>query len=238
MMVMMMAITPSLNASSRPRVIVGSSGAFGILDGGSDRRASGARRTSRGTSAAGGAPRGMGYGPVLVARGSRTLASLRGARVAIPGPLTTAALLLRCECPACIPVEVMFDRIPAAVLAGEVEAGVIIHESQLTYQAEGLTKVLDFGELWQQRDGLPVPLGLDVVRRDLGPALMRGLSAGFRASIEDAMRHEEEAIRYALRFGRGLDVPQGKRFVHMYVNELTLDMGETGRKALDLLYRR
>ena len=185
-----------------------------------------------------GASMGMGYGPVLVARAPRTLASLRGARVAIPGPLTTAALLLRCECPACIPVEVMFDRIPAAVLAGEVEAGVIIHESQLTYQAEGLTKVLDFGELWQQRDGLPVPLGLDVVRRDLGAALMRGVSAGFRASIEDAMRHEEEAIRYALRFGRGLDVPQGKRFVHMYVNELTLDMGETGRKALDLLYRR
>jgi 1,4-dihydroxy-6-naphthoate synthase len=185
-----------------------------------------------------GASMGMGYGPVVVARGERTLESLRGCRVAIPGPLTTAALLLRIECPECVPVEVVFDRIPAAVLAGEVEAGVIIHESQLTYRAEGLTKVLDFGELWQRRDDLPVPLGLDVVRRDLGPALMRAASGGFRASIQAALDHEDEAIAYALRFGRGLDVPQGKRFVHMYVNALTLDMGGRGRRALETLYAR
>jgi 1,4-dihydroxy-6-naphthoate synthase len=185
-----------------------------------------------------GASMGMGYGPVVVARTPRTLESLRGKRVAIPGALTTAALLLRLECPDCVPVEVMFDRIPAAVLGGEVEAGVIIHESQLTYAAEGLIKVLDFGELWQERDRLPVPLGLDVVRRDLGPALMRAVSEGFRASIQDALDHEDEAIRYALRFGRGLDVPQGKRFVHMYVNALTLEMGETGRRALGTLFGR
>ncbi len=185
-----------------------------------------------------GASMGMGYGPVVVARAPRTIASLRGARVAIPGRLTTAALLLQLECPGCVPVEVMFDRIPAAVLAGEVEAGVIIHESQLTYAAEGLVKVLDFGELWQERDRLPVPLGLDLVRRDLGPELMGAVSAGFRASIQDALDHEEEAIAYALRFGRGLDVPQGKRFVHMYVNALTLEMGDTGRRALETLYSR
>ena len=185
-----------------------------------------------------GASMGIGYGPVVVAREPRTLESLRGSRVAIPGPITTAALLLLIECPGCVPVEVMFDRIPAAVTSGEVAAGVIIHESQLTYRAEGLSKVLDFGELWQQRDGLPVPLGLDVVRRDLGAGLMRAASTGFRASIQDALDHEEEAIRYALRFGRGLDVPQGKRFVHMYVNELTLEMGETGRRALETLYAR
>jgi 1,4-dihydroxy-6-naphthoate synthase len=185
-----------------------------------------------------GASMGIGYGPVLVARAPRTLESLRGARVAIPGPLTTAALLLRIECPECVPVEVMFDRIPGAVKGGEVEAGVIIHESQLTYRSEGLSKVLDFGELWQERDGLPVPLGLDVVRRDLGAGLMRAVSEGFRASIEDALAHEEEAIRYALQFGRGLDVPQGKRFVHMYVNDLTLEMGATGRRALETLYAR
>ncbi|MGH7731360.1 MAG: menaquinone biosynthesis family protein [Candidatus Eiseniibacteriota bacterium] len=185
-----------------------------------------------------GASMGMGYGPVVVARDARPLESLRGKRVAIPGRLTTAALLLGLECPACVPVEVMFDRIPAAVLAGEVDAGVIIHENQLTYAAEGLTKVLDFGELWQQRDRLPVPLGLDIVRRDLGATLMRAVSAGFRASIQGALDHEEEAIRYALQFGRGLDVARGKRFVHMYVNALTLDLGDIGRRALETLYLR
>jgi len=185
-----------------------------------------------------GASFGWGYGPVLVSREARTAASLAGKRVAIPGLLTTAALLLRTECPDVEPVEVAFDRIPHAVLAGEVDAGVIIHESQLTYRDEGLTKVLDFGELWKERDGLPVPLGLDVVRRDLGPELMRACSTAFRKSIEAAFAHEDEALAYALRFGRGLDTAKGSRFVHMYVNELTLDMGERGRAGLALLYQR
>lgn len=185
-----------------------------------------------------GASMGMGYGPVLVARESRDVRSLEGARVAIPGKLTTAALLLQTECPGCVPVEVMFDRIPDAVAGGEFEAGVIIHESQLTYREQGLHKVLDFGELWQERDGLPVPLGLDVVRRDLGPALSGAVSRGFRASIQAALDHEDEAIAYSLAFGRGLDVAKGRKFVHMYVNPLTLDMGDLGRRALDQLYRR
>jgi len=185
-----------------------------------------------------GASFGWGYGPVLVAKTARSPESLRGKRVAIPGPLTTAALLLRTEVPGVETVEVMFDRIPEAVLSGEVEAGVIIHESQLTYEAEGLKKVVDFGELWKERDNLPVPLGLDVVRRDLGPELMQACSIGFRRSIEAAFAHEDEAIRYALQFGRGLDVPQGRKFVHMYVNDLTLDMGERGRAGLALLYER
>jgi 1,4-dihydroxy-6-naphthoate synthase len=133
---------------------------------------------------------------------------------------------------------VTFDRIPEAVASGQVEAGVIIHESQLTYGDQGLVKVLDFGELWQRRDGLPVPLGLDVVRRDLGPELMRAVSGGFRASIEAAIADEDQALRYALDFGRGLDFEKGRRFVHMYVNELTLDMGEIGRRALVTLYQR
>ena len=183
-----------------------------------------------------GASMGFGYGPVVVARAARTLESLTGRRVAIPGPLTTAALLLKLECPQAVPVEVMFDRIPEAVLAGEVEAGVIIHESPLTYGEEGLVKVVDFGELWQQRDGLPVPLGLDVVRRDLGEPLMRAASVGFKRSIEAAHAHEDEALAYALRFGRGLDPARGRRFVRMYVNELTLDMGDLGRRALERLY--
>lgn len=185
-----------------------------------------------------GASMGMGYGPILVTRSPRSLESLAGRRVAVPGALTTAALLLRLECPDCVPVETMFDRIPAAVLAGEVEAGVIIHESQLTYRDEGLIAVLDFGELWQRRDGLPLPLGLDLVRRDLGPDLMRAVSEGFRASIQAARDDEEEALRYALRFGRGLALAQGRQFVRMYVNDLTLDMGEIGRRALATLYAR
>src|SRR5262245_25227214 len=185
-----------------------------------------------------GASMGMGYGPVVVAREPASLTALRGRRVAIPGPLTTAALLLRIECPDCVPVEVRFDRIPSAVAAGEVDAGVIIHESQLTYERQGLVKVLDFGELWQRRDGLPLPLGLDVVRRDLGAELMSAVSRGFRASIQAARDHEDEAVRYALQFGRGLDHEDGRRFVRMYVNDLTLDMGENGRRALEWLYRQ
>ncbi|HTM58708.1 MAG TPA: MqnA/MqnD/SBP family protein [Candidatus Udaeobacter sp.] len=185
-----------------------------------------------------GASMGFGYGPIVVAREERALHSLRGRKVAIPGPLTTAALLLRLECAEAVPVEVAFDRIPAAVTSGEVEAGVIIHESQLTYRDEGLVKVMDFGELWQQRDGLPVPLGLDVVRRDLGEPLMRSISSGFRASIEAAHANEEAALAYALAFGRGLDRDRGRRFVRMYVNDLTLDMGDLGRRALELLYTR
>jgi 1,4-dihydroxy-6-naphthoate synthase len=181
---------------------------------------------------------GFGYGPIVVAREAHPVEWLAGRRVAIPGALTTAALLLRLECPACETVEVVFDRIPESVARGEVDAGVIIHESQLTYGEEGLAKVLDFGELWQERDRLPVPLGLDVVRRDLGPELMRAVSAGFRASIEAARDHEDDALRYALAFGRGLDRDRGRRFVRMYVNDHTLDMGDLGRRALDTLYRR
>ncbi len=185
-----------------------------------------------------GASMGLGYGPIVVAREPMSLAALGGRRVAIPGPLTTAALLLSIECPRCTPIEVRFDRIPAAVAAGEVDAGVIIHEGQLTYGEQGLIKVLDFGELWSRRDGLPVPLGLDIVRRDLGPELMRAVSAGFRASIQAARDHEDDAVRYALQFGRGLDPAQGRTFVRMYVNDLTLDMGETGRRSLESLYRQ
>ena len=185
-----------------------------------------------------GASFGWGYGPVVVAKRPMRIAELAGRRVAIPGRITTAALLLKTECPACETVELMFDDIPRAVLAGEVDAGVIIHESQLTYVQEGLHKVVDFGELWKERDDLPVPLGLDVVRRDLGPALMQACSTGFRRSIEAAFAHEDEAIRYALQFGRGLDMVSGRTFVHMYVNDLTLDMGERGRRGIALLYER
>jgi 1,4-dihydroxy-6-naphthoate synthase len=183
-----------------------------------------------------GASMGHGVGPVVVARERRSLSSLAGRSVAVPGPMTTAALLLRIECPTCVPVQVRFDRIPAAVKDGIAEAGVIIHESQLTYADEGLVKVVDFGELWKDREGLPVPLGLDVVRRDLGPERMRAASDGFLASIRYALEHEDQALDYALDYGRGLDRDKGRRFVRMYVNDLTLDLGETGRRALERLY--
>jgi 1,4-dihydroxy-6-naphthoate synthase len=122
-----------------------------------------------------------------------------------------------------------------AVARGIVDAGVIIHEGQLTYAGEGLHAVADLGALWKSRTGLPLPLGLDVVRRDLGPEVAAAVSRALRRSIEYARAHGREAMEYALEFGRGLDLPLGTRFVHMYVNDWTLDMGEPGRRALESL---
>jgi 1,4-dihydroxy-6-naphthoate synthase len=153
--------------------------------------------------------------------------------------LTTAALLTAIYVDGYTPVEVMFDDIPRAVLAGEVDAGVVIHEAQLTYQAMGLTKIADYGELWaSETDGLPLPLGLDVVRADLGPDLCREINRGLRESIEYGRAHLDDAIAYALTFGRGLDKELGKKFVGMYVSEDTVDMGQPGREALRLLFKR
>ena len=186
-----------------------------------------------------GASMGRGYGPVMVARSAMTLGDLRGKRVAIPGPWTTAALLTAIYADGYTPVEVMFDDIPRAVLAGEVDAGVVIHEAQLTYQAMGLTKVADYGELWAaETGGLPLPLGLDVVRADLGMDLCREINRGLKESILYGRAHLDDAIAYALTFGRGLDKELGKKFVGMYVSEDTVDMGEPGRRALTLLFER
>lgn len=186
-----------------------------------------------------GASMGRGYGPVLVAKRPMPLADLRGKRIAIPGAWTTAALLTAIYVDGHRPVEIMFDQIPQAVLAGDVDAGVVIHEAQLTYEAMGLAKVADYGELWAaETAGLPLPLGLDVVRADLGPELCRDINRGLRESIVYARAHLEEAIDYALTFGRGLERGLGKRFVGMYVSEDTVDMGQPGREALRLLFKR
>jgi 1,4-dihydroxy-6-naphthoate synthase len=186
-----------------------------------------------------GASMGRGYGPVLVATRAMSPADLRGKRVAIPGPWTTAALLTALYVDGYTPVEVMFDQIPQAVLAGEVDAGVVIHEAQLTYGSLGLVKIADYGELWAaETDGLPLPLGLDVVRADLGPELCTEINRGLRASIVYARAHLDDAIAYALTFGRGLDKELGKKFVGMYVSEDTVDMGQPGREALRLLFKR
>jgi 1,4-dihydroxy-6-naphthoate synthase len=187
-----------------------------------------------------GASMGLGYGPIVVARpgGPASVEALAGRRIAIPGELTTAYLVARLYLPEFEAVPVAFDRIPEAVREGQVDAGLVIHEGQITYAEMGLDKVADLGEVWLSDTGLPLPLGLDVVRKDLGRELAGEISAGLAASIEHAFLHEDEAVEYALGFGRGLDREKARRFVLMYVNEYTRDMGEEGRRALETLLAR
>ena len=185
-----------------------------------------------------GASMGEGYGPVVIAKTPMTKEDLRGKRVAIPGEKTTAALLARIFLPEFEPVVRPFDKIFETVARDEAEAGVLIHEGQLTYEKEGFHKVEDFGEKWEEETGLPLPLGLDVVRKDLGRDLAREINDALRESIEWAYDNEDEALTYALQFGRGLQRELGRRFVKMYVSDLTKDMGETGEKALSELFSR
>lgn len=185
-----------------------------------------------------GASMGEGYGPVLVSRTPRSLEELKGKRVAIPGEKTTAALLTWIYLREFEPVVRPFDKIFETVASGEAEAGVLIHEGQLTYASEGFQKVEDFGKRWQQETDLPLPLGLDVVRSDLGMDLAREINTALRASIDWAYQNEEEALDYALEFGRGLDREMGRRFVKMYVSDLTRDMGDRGKRALATLFER
>lgn len=180
-----------------------------------------------------GASMGDRYGPRIVAREAMDRAALRGKRVAIPGALTSAALALRLHQPEVETVVMPFDRIGEAVKAGEVDAGVIIHEGQLTYADEGLRLVADLGEWWYGETGLPLPLGGNAVRRDLGDHLIRVIAKAVRDSIEYALAHRDEALDYALRFGRGLDRAKADEFVGMYVNRRTLAMGEEERRAIE-----
>jgi len=185
-----------------------------------------------------GASMGEGYGPVIVSKKYSTLEQLKGKRVATPGKLTTATLLFRIFTEGIEHTDVPFDEIMARVDSGEFDAGLLIHEGQLTYAAEGFNKILDFGEFWNARTGgLPLPLGLDVVRKDLGRAMGTSLSRGLKESIRYGYEHQDESIPYAMKWGRGIDRTLGEKFVKMYVSELTIDMGESGRKALDLLFR-
>jgi 1,4-dihydroxy-6-naphthoate synthase len=179
-----------------------------------------------------GASMGDRYGPVVVSR-DPVPASLEGVRVAIPGTLTTAFLALRLYRPE-VEYEVMpFDRIQDAVRDGQARAGLLIHEGQLTYADEGLRKVVDFGEWWGDRTGgLPLPLGGNIIRRDLGPDLIQRLSTLLHDSIAYGLSHRTEAIAYAQQFGRGLDRDHTDRFVGMYVNDLTLSYGTRGREAV------
>ncbi len=186
-----------------------------------------------------GASMGEGYGPVIISRKHTSLAELRGKTVATPGPLTTATLLFKIFTDGIRNEDMPFDRIMQAVDDGIVDAGLLIHEGQITYRSLGYNKILDFGELWQQETGgLPLPLGLDVVRKDLGEELARKLSQGLKDSISYGYEHQDESIPYAMQWGRGIDRSLGEKFVKMYVSGLTIDMGEPGKKALELLFRK
>jgi 1,4-dihydroxy-6-naphthoate synthase len=183
-----------------------------------------------------GASMGKGYGPILVARQPVPVAELEQRVVAIPGKHTTAALLLRLYVGDPPVIEVAFDKIPQAVLEGQADLGLLIHEGQITHQQLGLTKVLDLGEAWQRETGLPLPLGVNVMRRDLGEDLHRALSQGLRDSIAWAHANVDEALEYAMRYGRGIDKDTTRRFVLMYVNDYTLRLGDQGRAALERLF--
>lgn len=184
-----------------------------------------------------GASMGEGYGPVIISRKFTSLDELKGRTVATPGPLTTATLLFKIFTDGIKNIDMPFDSIMDAVDSGTVDAGLLIHEGQITYQSLGFNKILDFGELWQaETKGLPLPLGLDVVRKDLGEDLARQLSRGLKESIAYGYEHQTESIPYAMQWGRGIDYKLGERFVKMYVSDLTIDMGEQGKKALELLF--
>jgi 1,4-dihydroxy-6-naphthoate synthase len=181
-----------------------------------------------------GASMGDGYGPLLVSRTPMTVAQLGRKTIAIPGRMTTAflALQLLLGKAAFAPRVVVFDQIPAEVAAGRVDAGLLIHEGQLTYAQQRLHAVVDLGVWWQERTGLPLPLGGNAIRRDLGPQRCREITSIIRRSIRYGLEHRAEAVRYALQFGRGLDPALADRFVGMYVNEWTLDYGPRGREAV------
>ena len=185
-----------------------------------------------------GASMGEGYGPVIVSKKYKSLEELKGKTIATPGKMTTATLLFRIFTEGIHHVDVPFDQIMERVSSGEFDAGLLIHEGQLTYAAEGFNKILDYGEFWENKtNGLPLPLGLDVVRRDLGEEMARKLSLGLKESIRYGYTHQAEAVPYAMKWGRGIDYALGEKFVKMYVSELTIDMGENGKAALELLFK-
>ena len=181
-----------------------------------------------------GASMGDGYGPIVVAAKPLTLEDLRGRTIAVPGTMTTAFLCLNLLLGrGSFSHDVLgFDQILDAVAAGRAEAGLLIHEGQLTYQNLGLHKIVDLGKWWKDRTGLPLPLGGNVIRRDLGRQVMVEVADLIRRSIEYGLEHRKEALAYAMQFGRGLDASMADRFVGMYVNEWTLRYGPAGQEAV------
>jgi 1,4-dihydroxy-6-naphthoate synthase len=183
-----------------------------------------------------GASMGDRYGPMVIATESCSPEQLRGKKIAIPGTMTTAYLTLKLFQPDFEAVVIPFDRIISAVQNKTVDAGLIIHEGQLTYTNYNLHKIIDLGEWWYQVTSLPLPLGGNVIRRDIGIDDIREISRLLKASIQYSLSHREEALQYAMEYARDLDVQTADRFVGMYVNERTLDYGEEGRRAVQLLF--
>ena len=178
---------------------------------------------------------GEGYGPMVVSSRPIAPADLGRLKIAVPGTLTTAYLALKIFNPALQTVSVPFDRIIPEILAGNFDAGLIIHEGQLTYSSSGLYKVLDLGIWWRETTGLVLPLGGNAIRRSLGPKSMRIITKAVHDSIQHALDHREAALEYAMQFARDLDARLASRFVSMYVNDRTLDYGPDGRQAIRTL---
>ena len=177
-------------------------------------------------------------GPVVVAREPMEIGEMADNRIGVPGTMTSAYLLLKLLLMNFRFEVIPFDKIIAAVQSGEVDAGLLIHEGQLTYDQAGLHKIIDLGEWWHADTSLPVPLGLNAVRKDLGKQLMRKLSSLLTESIQYALDHREEAVAYAMQYGRGMDQDLTDKFVGMYVNRWTVDMGDEGREAISRLMAR
>lgn len=185
-----------------------------------------------------GASFGEGYGPIVVASKPTRREDLRGMRIGVPGLRTTAYLTLQLYEPNFVPVEMAFDQIMGAVHSGTVDAGLLIHEGQLTFPGMGMHRVVDLGQWWMTTTKLPLPLGGNVVRRSLGEETGRQISRAIRESVAYGLEHREEALNYAMQFARDLDTEQADKFVGMYVNRWTLGYGERGRAAVQELLDR
>lgn len=175
---------------------------------------------------------GEGYGPMIVANRAYSQSEIKKKRIAVPGTLTTAYLAIKLFAPGIETEVVPFDQIIPQVLEGKYDAGLIIHEGQLTYDRSGLHRIVDLGKWWHKVTGLPLPLGGNAIKRSLGPAVMASAAGALRESIQYALDHREEALAYAMQFARDLDSQLADRFVGMYVNERTLDYGPDGREAV------
>ena len=175
---------------------------------------------------------GEQYGPMVISPRMVGLEELKTMKIAVPGTMTTAYLALKLFAPKIETAVVPFDRIIPEVVAGKYEAGLIIHEGQLTYERSGLKRILDLGRWWHEQTGLPLPLGGNAIRRELGPELIAQVTKALRDSIQYALDHREPALAYAMQFARDLDPQMADRFVGMYVNNRTLDYGEDGKRAV------